>query len=67
MQKARALYNLGIVFADWGREPEEVETAYRDAAAAGREAATPEGLVETAKALSNLGNASRVGGDRSRR
>ena len=36
---------------------EEVEAAFHDAAAAGREAATPEGLVETAKALFNLGNA----------
>ena len=57
MQTVRALYNLGIVLADWGREPGEVETAYRDAAAAGREAATPEGLLLTAQSLSNLGNA----------
>ena len=57
MLAARALFNLGFTLVGWGREPEEVEAAYRDAAAAGREAATLEGLVETARALFNLGNA----------
>ena len=55
MLTAQSLFALGFAFAGWEREPEEVEAAYRDAAAAGREAATPEGLVETAKALYNLG------------
>ena len=46
---------LGQALVRWAREPEEVEAAYRDAAEAGREAATPEGLVLAAQALSNLG------------
>ena len=54
---ARALFNLGIALADWGRPQPEVEAAYREAVVAGREAATPEGLVETTNALFNLGNA----------
>ena len=45
-----------------GREPEEVETACRDAAAAGREAAVPAGLVLTAQSLFALGNALAVWG-----
>ena len=54
---ARALFNLGIALADWGRPKLEVEAAYREAAGAGRESATPEGLVVTAQALINLGSA----------
>ena len=56
VRAARALFNLGIALASWGRPEQEIEVAYRDAAVAGREAATPEGLIETAGALSNLGN-----------
>ena len=52
---ARTLSNLGVTLAGWERAPDEIETAYHDAAAAGREAAIPEGLVEKARALFNLG------------
>ena len=54
---AKALYNRGIALTDWGQPEQEVEAAYRDAAAAGREASTPAGWEITAKALTNLGNA----------
>ena len=40
---------------DWGRAPQEIEMAYRDAAAAGRASGTPEGMETTARALTNLG------------
>ena len=55
MQAAQALSNLRIASVSWGRNPEEVETACRDAAAAGREAAVPAGLVLTAQSLFALG------------
>ena len=54
---AKALYNRGIALTDWGQPEQEVEAAYRDAVAAGREASTPAGWEITAKALINLGNA----------
>ena len=53
---AKALYNRGIALADWGQPEQEVEAAYRDAVAAGREASTPAGWAITAKAFTNLVN-----------
>ncbi len=52
---AQTLSNLGFALAGWGRPQPDVEAAYREAAAAGREAAIPEGLVLTAQTLFNLG------------
>ena len=52
---ARALSNRGVALAGWERAPDEIETAYHDAAAAGHEAAISEGLVEKARSLFNLG------------
>ena len=36
VRAARALFNFGVALASWGRPEQEVETAYRDAAALGR-------------------------------
>ena len=56
---ARALTNLGSAMVGMGGAPQEIEAAWRDAAAAGRESGTPEGLEATARALTNLGVAMR--------
>ena len=55
IETAGALSNLGNTLVGWERPRQEIETAYRDAAAAGREAAIPAGLVLAAQALFNLG------------
>ena len=61
-ETADALVNLGNALRVEGRNVEQVEAVYREAAEAGREAGTPEGLMQAAMALFNLGNALRAAG-----
>ena len=53
MVAARILVCLGSALADWGRGPQEVEAALREAAEAARESATPEG-AEVVELVSSL-------------
>ena len=52
---ARASTNLGSAMVGLGGAPQDIEAAWRDAAATGRASGTREGLEATARALTNLG------------
>ncbi|MEM1041849.1 MAG: hypothetical protein AAGI91_04390, partial [Bacteroidota bacterium] len=54
-QDAEALFEWGTLLAIEGRESERAARLLRASAKAGRDAATPEGLVQVAKASYNLG------------
>ena len=41
----------------WGREPQDVEAAWREAAAAARQSRSPEGLMAAARVFRRLGDA----------